>query len=60
MRSVLVKGSRFMRMERVVQGLLALTAPVQQEQKDSTMLLSLTQWLQSSDPNSGSCGSFST
>ncbi|NWF43754.1 UDP-N-acetylmuramoyl-tripeptide--D-alanyl-D-alanine ligase [Hydrogenophaga sp. D2P1] len=35
-RSVLVKGSRFMRMERVVQGLLALTAPVQQEQKDST------------------------
>jgi UDP-N-acetylmuramoyl-tripeptide--D-alanyl-D-alanine ligase len=35
-RSVLVKGSRFMRMERVVQGLLALTAPTLQEQKDST------------------------
>ena len=35
-RSVLVKGSRFMRMERVVQGLLALTAPAPQEQKDST------------------------
>ena len=35
-RSVLVKGSRFMRMERVVQDLLALTAPAQQEQKDST------------------------
>jgi len=35
-RSVLVKGSRFMRMERVVQGLQALTAPGQQEQKDSS------------------------
>jgi UDP-N-acetylmuramoyl-tripeptide--D-alanyl-D-alanine ligase len=34
--SVLVKGSRFMRMERVVQGLQALTAPAPQEQKDST------------------------
>jgi UDP-N-acetylmuramoyl-tripeptide--D-alanyl-D-alanine ligase len=35
-RSVLVKGSRFMRMERVVQALQALGAPGQQEQKDAS------------------------
>ena len=34
-RSVLVKGSRFMRMERVVQALQALAAPAPQEQKDN-------------------------
>ncbi|MBA4260822.1 MAG: UDP-N-acetylmuramoylalanyl-D-glutamyl-2, 6-diaminopimelate--D-alanyl-D-alanine ligase [Comamonadaceae bacterium] len=35
-RSVLVKGSRFMRMERVVQALQALAAPAPPEQKDTT------------------------
>jgi UDP-N-acetylmuramoyl-tripeptide--D-alanyl-D-alanine ligase len=35
-RSVLVKGSRFMRMERVVQTLQALAAPAQQEHKDTS------------------------
>ena len=35
-RSVLVKGSRFMRMERVVQALQALAAPGQQEHKDAS------------------------
>jgi UDP-N-acetylmuramoyl-tripeptide--D-alanyl-D-alanine ligase len=35
-RSVLVKGSRFMRMERVVQALQALAAPATPEHKDTT------------------------
>jgi phospho-N-acetylmuramoyl-pentapeptide-transferase len=54
-RSVLVKGSRFMRMERVVQALQALVAPAPQEHKDAVtfMLLSLTQWLQTLGPEFG-------
>jgi UDP-N-acetylmuramoyl-tripeptide--D-alanyl-D-alanine ligase len=35
LRSVLVKGSRFMRMERVVQALQALACREQQEPKDA-------------------------
>ena len=50
--SVLVKGSRFMKMERVVQAIIA-HAQQQQRTRSRPMLLSLAQWLQTLSPEFG-------